>query len=457
MSLFSRAWSLYSRRSLIFRLWLALTVICLVVGSSIATAYGWTTLNGEIHTARDEVHVKQETVAVFTSMGQRLQTTGGFAFAQSDYRLLRDMGVLSLSVYDDSGNLELKVDPYDEIVGVAQSYASTVPLSNSVGYEVIPDSTTNIDPALVEKAKTEGPQYSDVRFEDANASPAKLSPLRLVTGGQFGGEVWSSPDPGATQQTLFQYSDLAGAARRLVLELGIAAIVSSSMLGLVWWQVLRRMIYRPLLAYSNVAVEIAAGASVRMPAHGNDELAGLAHAINSMADVLENKATIDALTGLNNLRHMSDHLESLIKSAAREEQPLSLVVADLDRFKPINDTYGHLAGDRVLQTIGGAMRRWAGNDFICWRLGGDEFAIALPGLDPAAAQRHAENLRHLINNLSVRVSDGVVRPQISVGVASCPEDGDSVGTLLGMADRRMYQAKRAAYTTREPIEPPLSA
>jgi diguanylate cyclase (GGDEF)-like protein len=161
-----------------------------------------------------------------------------------------------------------------------------------------------------------------------------------------------------------------------------------------------------------------------------------------MADVLENKATIDALTGLNNLRHMSDHLEQLINQAVRDGQPLSLVVADLDHFKPINDTYGHAAGDRVLQAIGAAMLRWSRDEFICWRLGGDEFAIALPNNGSEPAAHHAESLRRLINSLSVRVQDGVVQPRVSVGVASCPQDGDSVGTLLGMADRRMYEAKR---------------
>jgi diguanylate cyclase (GGDEF)-like protein len=160
-----------------------------------------------------------------------------------------------------------------------------------------------------------------------------------------------------------------------------------------------------------------------------------------MADALEHQATVDALTGLYNLRHLSSHLEALIHEARLARKHLSVIFGDLDNLKPVNDTYGHEAGDRVLQAVGNAIRNWAGKSFICWRLGGDEFVVALPGIGEDEAEGQAAYLRKVVSSLLVPVADTHVRPSISVGISSFPEDGSSAGTLLGIADRRMYSVK----------------
>jgi two-component system cell cycle response regulator len=172
-----------------------------------------------------------------------------------------------------------------------------------------------------------------------------------------------------------------------------------------------------------------------------------------MADALEFRATVDALTGLYNLRHLSSHLEALIADANTNGRPLSIIAGDLDNLKPVNDTYGHQAGDQVLIAVSKAILDWARPEFTCWRLGGDEFLIALPDTDEEAGILHAIALRRAIGSLSIPISDDYIRPTMSVGVASFPHDEVSAGALIGIADRRMYAAKalRLATTASEAV------
>jgi diguanylate cyclase (GGDEF)-like protein len=95
----------------------------------------------------------------------------------------------------------------------------------------------------------------------------------------------------------------------------------------------------------------------------------------------------------------------------------------------------------VLRAVGQAIRVWAGSLQTCWRLGGDEFVIALPNTDRDEALNQAALLGRAISSILVPIEDTQVRPSISVGIAICPEDGASAGTLLGIADRHMYAAK----------------
>ena len=305
---------------------------------------------------------------------------------------------------------------------------------------------------------TGGKASVPVRFvgkdaQDAGlAIPSAISVLSVLRGGRFGEEVWlpSSSGP-AAERYYIDHPDLTGAARQQVLSAvaGLAVLFVVTSAGS--WLLLRRLVYWPLHRYSVYALQIAAGQPVRMPVNSNDEMGDLARAVNGMADALESRATIDALTGLYNLRHLSGHLDKLIESALLAGHELAVVVADLDRFKPINDTYGHMAGDLVLQAVGAAMRKWAGETNVCWRLGGDEFAFALPGKTYFEAVREASVLEQVISSLRVRVSDGEVSPAISLGVASLGDDGDTGGALTGVADRRMYEAKARKQAARPSV------
>ena len=153
-------------------------------------------------------------------------------------------------------------------------------------------------------------------------------------------------------------------------------------------------------------------------------------------------AVRDSLTGTYNRKHFADRLESEFAYAARHKEPFSVIVVDIDHFKKVNDTHGHVVGDAVLRAL--AMRLLAGvrtEDVLC-RCGGEEFAVLCRGTTPSRAMQLAERLRgsiadHVIthNNLSLHVS-------VSIGVAGLPDHPvASAMQLYGVADQALYAAK----------------
>jgi diguanylate cyclase (GGDEF)-like protein len=151
---------------------------------------------------------------------------------------------------------------------------------------------------------------------------------------------------------------------------------------------------------------------------------------------LEVLASTDGLTGCLNHLAFTERLDEEIDRAVRYGHPLSLVIADVDRFKQVNDTYGHPAGDAALVHTADAMRSGCRSSDILGRLGGDEFAMLLPGTSPVAAAALAQ-----------RVFDsdgsGTSRPTFSVGVAGLDPTKPTAGDLFREADKAMYHAKRS--------------
>jgi two-component system, cell cycle response regulator len=153
------------------------------------------------------------------------------------------------------------------------------------------------------------------------------------------------------------------------------------------------------------------------------------------------QALTDDLTGLANRRHGAHELERAVALATRYGHVLALVRVDVDRFKAINDTHGHEAGDLVLAEVArrmaGALR--TGDELARW--GGDEFVAILPDTDRAGALRTAERLRAAVAEAPVDIGEGEVGVTVSVGWAHW--SGDTPGDLLARADRSLYQAKDA--------------
>jgi diguanylate cyclase (GGDEF)-like protein len=148
------------------------------------------------------------------------------------------------------------------------------------------------------------------------------------------------------------------------------------------------------------------------------------------------EARIDALTGLANRRALEEILSAEISRAQRFEHDLALVVLDLDRFKEINDSFGHAAGDVMLRAVSRLLTSLARQGDTVARWGGEEFVVVLPETDLPGAQRFAERLRRTIELHEV----GDMKTSASCGVATMlPED--SAEQLLGAADRALYQAK----------------
>ncbi len=160
---------------------------------------------------------------------------------------------------------------------------------------------------------------------------------------------------------------------------------------------------------------------------------------------LTDLANVDELTGLGNRRLVNRVLQEEINRARRNSGILSVILLDVDYFKPYNDTYGHLAGDKVLQQLADVMQRAvtrAGE--VVARYGGEEFILILPGADEEIALRTAERLRQLVVEEQIPHGESPVAPFITVsqGLVSVSPDGDLIpGDLVRLADQALYRAK----------------
>jgi diguanylate cyclase (GGDEF)-like protein len=157
----------------------------------------------------------------------------------------------------------------------------------------------------------------------------------------------------------------------------------------------------------------------------------------------QSSATTDYLTGLPNARSLFLHLDREVARCQRSGSTLAVMVCDLDHFKHINDSYGHLEGNKVLRAFADGLRdNCREYDYVA-RMGGDEFVIVAPGLTPEAAKQKAD----LINSLAMRAGRIITDKSMlsaSVGTAFFLSDGTDAEQLLAEADRRMYTLKGVA-------------
>jgi diguanylate cyclase (GGDEF)-like protein len=150
----------------------------------------------------------------------------------------------------------------------------------------------------------------------------------------------------------------------------------------------------------------------------------------------------DDLTALYNSRFMSLYLEREIKRCRRMRSPLSLLFMDLDGFKNINDTHGHLAGSKTLVEVGAVLERTVRDADILIRYGGDEFVILFPETPLSGGLVIAERIRLVISGTKFLESQKIdARVSASIGIAAYPESADDVRGLISSADRAMYEAK----------------
>jgi len=150
----------------------------------------------------------------------------------------------------------------------------------------------------------------------------------------------------------------------------------------------------------------------------------------------------DSLTGLYNRRHFDEILNKKLPQALENKTPLCLALIDIDGFKFINDTYGHITGDNVLKTVSELLLGLVRPTDTIARLAGDEFALILYNADINAAQKITESLLQAINQTHVKLTIGSLKLQASIGVAVAPIHGQSVQDLIGAADVALYQAKK---------------
>ena len=157
----------------------------------------------------------------------------------------------------------------------------------------------------------------------------------------------------------------------------------------------------------------------------------------------------DEVTPLHNVRYFHQALDRELKLVDRYGSTLSLVFIDLDRFKPINDQYGHLRGSRTLREVGFLIRAAVRETDIPARYGGDEFVIVLPQTDGEPARVLAEKLRSLVEGHTFLQEEGInARLGVSLGVATYPEEAKTKEALIRLADSRMYEDKGSRRTGR---------
>ena len=162
----------------------------------------------------------------------------------------------------------------------------------------------------------------------------------------------------------------------------------------------------------------------------------------SFHENLLSSALRDGLTKLFNKRYLMDRLDSELKFAQRHETSLSLLLIDLDHFKKVNDTHGHLAGDAVLAHIAQVLTRAVRNEDVVARFGGEEFAIILRAIGLEPAVQMAERLRKNIEAARVKCAAGELKATISIGVAGFPSTAAKTPEqLVEAADQALYRAK----------------
>ncbi len=153
----------------------------------------------------------------------------------------------------------------------------------------------------------------------------------------------------------------------------------------------------------------------------------------------------DRLTGVANRGFFDESIDRLGALASRSGESVGVVMMDIDHFKRFNDTYGHLAGDKVLKKVAATISGWFRTTDLIARYGGEEFAGLFPGMSLDDAERRFEDLRARIEETRVAIDSagGLAQVTVSMGVAVWPQDGLTLMETLAIADLRLYQAKEA--------------
>ncbi|MEN6621900.1 MAG: diguanylate cyclase [Smithella sp.] len=163
-----------------------------------------------------------------------------------------------------------------------------------------------------------------------------------------------------------------------------------------------------------------------------------------LKETLKQQATRDSLSGLFNRRYMEETINREISRASRYGTPLGIIMLDLDHFKRFNNTFGHKAGDLVLQELGRYLQNSIRKEDIACRYGGEEFTLILPGASLEVTKKRAEMLQQDIQNLHIDYNGQILSNiTLSQGVAIYPDHGQTGEAVIQAADHALYKAKRA--------------
>ena len=176
--------------------------------------------------------------------------------------------------------------------------------------------------------------------------------------------------------------------------------------------------------------------------NANGQLEDKLEEINNLHEKMYQMALHDTLTGLFNRRFLAETLDREFSRAKRENQPVSLLMIDIDHFKLVNDSFGHKAGDEVLKSFGEHLLAHIRQEDIAFRYGGEEFLVVLPGAAAHDSQLRADNIRKMVEDIGFSIEDRHGQITISVGVAEYPGNGTTPDEVLTKADEALYAAKK---------------
>ena len=158
---------------------------------------------------------------------------------------------------------------------------------------------------------------------------------------------------------------------------------------------------------------------------------------------VEELSRIDGLTQLYLRRYFINRLNDELLRAVRYNTEFSLIMIDIDFFKKINDTYGHLAGDFILKQVAKVIKDVVGEKGLCARWGGEEFLVFIPYQSLESAKNLAEELKQRIETINFHYDDKIIKLTISCGISSFPQEGQQLQVLIETADKKLYKAKRS--------------
>ncbi len=228
----------------------------------------------------------------------------------------------------------------------------------------------------------------------------------------------------ASQQTYFATRPVAGTPWRVVVSVPTASLFSA-LNGITFWV--------PWALYALFSLGLAAGLVFFFRyLDGRERL-------DHLNVDLDRLARVDSLTGLYNRRHLDEQLTTLLSAARRRQEPVSVLLIDVDHFKHVNDTAGHAGGDRALKEVACRLRSVIRTEDLIGRWGGEEFLVLLPNSGPAAALVLAERLRSAVAAMPINLGTTSVLITISVGVSTGITTAEDA--LVRAADDAMYESK----------------
>ncbi len=245
--------------------------------------------------------------------------------------------------------------------------------------------------------------------------------------------------PGSLERTAIDASLPAGCAAVSAQEVGLAQQVGAGAELIV-----------PLDAGAERMAVLVLGPRISGKPYGRAEIelagtlsfaAAIALKNAELVEQLQNAASTDDLTGLYNRRALEERLAAEISRSLRHQLHTTVLLVDLDRFKPVNDTMGHAAGDRLLVLVAEVLRRECRTLDVVGRLGGDEFLVILPMTRPDEAMVFVSRVQTGLLRLE-ELHPEFGRVTGSIGIAECPLHGTTVSSVLAAADAALYEAKR---------------